>query len=146
MTGEFLPVGCCPIASMQPLYQHIIVHYCESVPCSTTKGKATVSRFLIQARCLFCSNLAHRSTAWQCGITGWARLVWGQPHSLTPTLCRTPACALCQQDGPTQGSPAAFTWHHISSATGALSAAMAIDTSSCKLGKLFSSSSNSVFL
>lgn len=136
-------VVCCPTASMQPLYQHIIIHYCESMLCSTSKEKATVSRFLIQARCLFCSNPAHRSTAQECGITGRARLAWRQPHSHpVPLAWLAPA----QQDGPTQGSPAAFTWYHISSATGALSAAMAMDTSSWKIGKLFSSSSNSVFL
>lgn len=64
------------------------------------------------------------------------RLVWRQPHS-HPVPHAWLAPALCQQDEPTQGSPAAFTWCHISLATGALSTAMAIDTLLCKLGNYF---------
>lgn len=148
MTGEFLPVGCIS-SCLLPYSQHAATvpthHHSLLQIYALFKEKATASLFLIQARCLFCSNLVHRSTAWECGITGWAWLVWRQPHT-HPVPYTWLAPALCQQDGPTRGSPAALTQCHVSLAAGALSTAVAIDTLSYKLGKLFSSSSNSVFL
>ena len=145
MTGEFLPVGCiscCLLpysqhAATVPTHHHSLLRIyalfndqrksnCE--PVLDPGQMPVLQQPSPQIHCLGVRN-------YRLGRAG-----------VKPVPYTWLASGLCQQDGPTQGSPAALTQYHVSSAAGALSTAVAIDTVSCKLGKLFSSSSNRVFL